>query len=157
MTRTRSSTITLTGVLGLSALVLVLTGCAGSQPSQVPQSGGNVTESAAPGDMTDGASDGDVVAISLKFMPEELTVPVGTTVRWVNGETIIHTITSGPWGDVNEATGLRGSQTPDGSFDWDLAAKGEDGDTFEFTFDTAGTYLYYCDIHLGMNGSIIVE
>lgn len=153
MTRTTTSSITLAGVLGLSALVLVLSGCAGSLPSQAPQSGGTATESAGPSEPLEG----DVLTISLKFMPMELTVPVGTTVRWVNGETIIHTITSGDWGDVNEATGLRGSQTEDGLFDWDLAPRGQSGDSFEYTFDTAGTYSYYCDIHLAMNGSITVE
>ena len=53
-------------------------------------------------------------------------------------------------------TGIRGSETPDGMFDVTLAPKGEDGDSFEFTYDTPGTYPYYCDIHLGMNAVVIV-
>lgn len=98
-----------------------------------------------------------VITIGLAFMPETITVASGTTVTWQNGETITHTITSGAWGDVNESTGLRGSQTPDGLFDHKLSPKGEDGDTFSYTFDTPGEYRYYCQPHLTMNAMVIVE
>ncbi len=107
--------------------------------------------------MDDMQMDGDVIAISIKFMPETITIPAGTTVRWVNGETITHTITSGAWSDVDPDTGIRGTETPDGLFDVTLAPKGEDGDSFEFTYADRGTYPYYCDIHLGMNATVIVQ
>ena len=78
--------------------------------------------------------------------PEELTISVGTTVRWTNNDTVIHTVTSG------ESDGTRG--TPDGAFDsGDLA----NGDEFSFTFDQAGEYPYYCRPHPWMIGTIIVE
>lgn len=98
-----------------------------------------------------------VMTIGLKFMPTDITVKAGTTVTWQNGETIGHTITSGAWGDVNESTGLRGTQTPDGMFDHKLAPKGQEGDTFSYTFETAGEFLYYCQPHLTMNAKVIVE
>ena len=101
--------------------------------------------------------DYDVEAISIKFMPETITVAAGTTVKWVNGEKITHTITSGAWNDVDAKTGIRGSQTPDGLFNFTLNPKGEDGDSFEYTYMTPGTYPYYCDIHLGMNAVVIVK
>ncbi|MDP3209201.1 MAG: plastocyanin/azurin family copper-binding protein [Rhodoglobus sp.] len=97
-----------------------------------------------------------VVTLSLKFMPSTITVNVGDTVTWVNGETITHTVTSGDWGDVDAKTGLRGYQTPDGLFDHSLSPKGKDGDTFSFTFTEAGTYKYYCQPHLTMNSEVIV-
>ncbi len=99
----------------------------------------------------------EVITLSLRFMPEDITVPAGTTVTWRNGETIGHTITSGAWGDVNESTGLRGSQTADGLFDHALAPMGQEGDTFSFTFDEPGEYLYFCQPHLTMNARVIVE
>lgn len=105
----------------------------------------------------DMSRDYDVEAISIKFAPETITVAAGTTVRWINGETITHTITSGAWGDVDPDTGIRATETLDGLFDVTLAPKGEDGDSFEFTYETPGTYPYYCDIHLGMNAVVIVE
>jgi plastocyanin len=95
--------------------------------------------------------------MSLKFMPADITVKAGDTVTWRNGETIGHTITSGDWGEVNDATGLRGTQTPDGMFDHRLSPQGQDGDEFTFTFTEPGTYLYYCQPHLTMNAMVIVE
>jgi plastocyanin len=149
----------LAGALLLPALLLALTACTGSQASQPPSSsGGTSSEQPADADATDTAAAGDeIVAVGLKFMPADLTIDAGTTVRWVNGEAISHTVTSGAWGEVNEETGLRGTQTADGMFDHALAPKGSDGDTFEFTFDEPGEYQYYCQPHLGMFGTITVE
>ncbi len=101
--------------------------------------------------------DDDVITVGLKFMPPDITVKVGDTVTWTNGETIGHTITSGVWADVNQATGLRGTETPDGLFDHALAPKGQDGDSFSFTFTEPGTYQYYCQPHLTMNATVTVE
>ena len=148
----KTSTITLAGVLVLPLLVLALSGCTGSIPPQV------LPSSSASGQAAEqGSSQGDVVTLSLKFMPETITVPAGTTVRWVNGETILHTITTGAWGDVNAATGLRGSQMPDGTINHRLTPEGDEGSILEFTFDTPGTFPYYCEIHKAMNGVVIVE
>jgi len=99
----------------------------------------------------------EVITIGLRFTPPTITVPVGTTVTWRNGEAIGHTITSGVWGDVNETTGLRGSQEADGMFRHALARAGEEGDTFSFTFTEPGEYPYFCEPHLTMNASVIVE
>jgi plastocyanin len=160
MSRT-TSTATLTGLLVLPALVLALSGCTGSQPSQVLPS--ESSQSTAPAEPMTGhegmdmGGDDEVVTIGLKFMPPDLTVKVGDTVTWTNGETIGHTITSGAWGEVNEATGLRGTQTPDGLFDHALSPKGEDGDTFSYTFTEAGVFQYYCKPHLTMNATVTVE
>lgn len=101
--------------------------------------------------------DNNVITLSLKFMPTDITVKVGDTVTWQNGEKIGHTITSGQWGDVNESTGLRGTQTADGTFDHALSPNGQVGDTFSYTFTEPGEYLYFCKPHLTMNAKVIVE
>ena len=54
---------------------------------------------------------------------------------------------------VNKTTGLRSSQDPDGTFEATLPGKGK---TFSFTFTKPGSYTYYCDIHQGMNATIVV-
>jgi plastocyanin len=150
-----TSKITLAGALALPALVLALSGCTGSQPSQVLPSESSSMDQPAEQGIEQSAN--TVVTMSLKFMPTDITVTVGDTVTWQNGETIGHTITSGAWGEVNEATGLRGTQTPDGMFDHKLSAKGQEGDTFSFTFEQAGEFPYYCQPHLTMNAMVIVE
>src|SRR5256712_8411679 len=69
------------------------------------------------------------------FSPANLTVKVGTTVTWVNKDTVTHTVTS------------------DGS---SLSHSGfmPTGATFQFTFTTAGTDPYYCTVHPFMKGAI---
>jgi plastocyanin len=97
---------------------------------------------------------GPVVNISsLMFEPSMTTVKVGTTITWRNDEAITHTVTSGRFEGVDETTGLRSSQSPDGTFETKLTGKGK---TFSFTFTKPGTYTYYCDIHQGMNATITV-
>jgi len=97
---------------------------------------------------------GPVVNLSsLMFRPAMTTVKVGTTVTWRNDEPITHTVTSGRFEGVDETTGLRSAQDPDGTFEAKLDGKGK---TFSFTFTKPGTYTYYCDIHQGMNATITV-
>ena len=126
--------------VALVALVVALTGCAG-QASEPPRE----------------QSEHEVITVGLMYMPDTITVAVGTTVTWRNGETIGHTIASGAWGDVNESTGLRGEQAADGLFDHALAPAGQPGDEFSFTFTEPGEYLYFCQPHLTMNARVVVE
>ena len=67
-----------------------------------------------------------------QFSPGTLTVAVVTTVVWTNNESARHTVTA-----------------DDGSFGSGTLAE---GDVFEFTFDTPGTYAYYCRFHGGAGG-----
>lgn len=75
------------------------------------------------------------------FEPAAVRVSAGTTVTW-------------KW------TGEGGSHSviaEDGSFESELV--GEEGHTFEQTFDSSGTYKYKCGPHetLGMKGVVVVE
>jgi len=140
-------------IAALPALLAVLVGCTGSAPATSE----NASDAPATAEQPLEAGANEVITIGLRFMPEDITVAVGTTVTWRNGETIGHTITSGAWGGVNESTGLRGTQTADDLFDHALAPMGQEGDTFSFTFTEAGEYLYFCQPHLTMNARVIVE
>jgi plastocyanin len=73
---------------------------------------------------------------AMTFSPASLTVAAGATVTWVNNDTVTHTSTAdgGAWDS--------GLITPGGSF--------------SFTFSTAGTFPYHCNIHPGMTGTIVV-
>jgi plastocyanin len=100
------------------------------------------------------AAAGPVINLSsLMFYPSTTTVQVGTTVTWRNDEPITHTVTSGRYEGVDETTGLRSEQYPNGTFNAKLSGKGK---TFSFTFTKPGSYTYYCDIHQGMNATIVV-
>ena len=83
----------------------------------------------------------DVRMVNFTYQPEEITIQVGTTVTWINDDTIIHDVISGT---RDSPTGL--IESPD------IAA----GESFSFTFEEVGTYEYYCSYHAGMSGTVIV-
>ncbi len=77
-----------------------------------------------------------------RFMPEALTIPVGTTVTWVNDERAKHTATA-----------------DDDQFD---SGDQSLGTSYAHTFEEPGIYRYYCRYHgdvegIGMAGTIVVE
>jgi plastocyanin len=71
------------------------------------------------------------------FSPKELTVAVGTTVKWVNHDDIPHTL-------VEKKTTFRSK-----ALDTD--------DSYSFTFTSAGTFDYFCGLHPHMVGRVIVQ
>ena len=71
------------------------------------------------------------------FAPAALTVPVGTTVTWVNGDEEPHTVTS------------RNGQFGSPGLDRDEA--------FSRTFTTPGTFQYFCALHPRMTGTVLVQ
>ena len=77
------------------------------------------------------------------YLPYEVTVDAGTTVTWSNGDTTVHTVTSGTPGAG--VTGL---------FDSSIFNPGE---AFQYTFDEAGTYDYFCMVHPWMEGIVHVN
>ena len=78
------------------------------------------------------------------YNPSPLSVPVGTTVTWINNDNTGHTVTQGnPSGN-----------TPPNGFDSGILAPGR---TFTHTFGTAGTIQYYCTLHPTMLGEVIVK
>jgi plastocyanin len=125
----------LRALLGVAALVLLLAGCGGSDESGRPAPSGGPT----------------VTTKLLSFEPAQLTVKAGTTVTWHAGDSIAHTVTTGTF--TVGSDGLRTSEHPDGVIDQPL----QPGHDVTFTFDKPGTYTYYCSIHHGMSGAVVVE
>lgn len=89
----------------------------------------------------------------LQFVPAKLTVKAGTTVTWRSDEDITHTVTSGTYAGTNGPSGLRTSEKPSGLFNHKLGQKGA---STSYTFAKPGTFQYYCDIHKGMNATVVV-
>lgn len=132
----------ITAVAAAGLLAAGLTAC----------SSGGADEASSP--KSSGKAGGPVIKLSrLMFMPATTEIKVGTTLTWTNDETITHTVTSGEPTGIDKTTTLRSGEKPDGMFDKRLAKK---GDSFSFTFDKAGTFPYYCDIHQGMNAEVVV-
>lgn len=100
------------------------------------------------GEDSESATTETVRTVGFQFVPEVLTVPTGTTVRW-EGNSFDHTVTAAATMD----DALNG--TASGSFNEDLAAQ----ETVQHTFEEPGDVPYFCRPHrqLGMVGRIVVE
>lgn len=79
--------------------------------------------------------------VGTSFQPSSLTVRTGSTIVWVNTESMVHTV------------------TPDGHSQWTRAETSSPGEVTRATIDAAGTYDYYCEPHrsVGMTGEIVVQ
>ena len=87
------------------------------------------------------------------FVPNILNISAGTTVEWTNGDLIsyktfeleqIHTVTSG-----SVVNGQIGTEFNSGF----LSA----GKSFKHTFNSKGTFDYFCFIHPFMTGKVFVN
>ncbi len=76
-----------------------------------------------------------IVIQNYKFTPAEITIQKGETITWINMDSIAHTATS-----VSFDSGMLGY-----------------GQSFKYTFNTAGTFDYHCTPHPYMTGKIIVK
>ena len=81
-----------------------------------------------------------VAIMNYSFNPSNLTVKIGTTIRWVNMDFVEHTVSFGthenPSGIESPLLGHMGS--------------------FSYAFTEPGTQEYHCDPHPYMMGSVTV-
>jgi plastocyanin len=78
------------------------------------------------------------------YMPGSITIKTGDKVGWINTDEEVHTVTSGFENNTD-----KGKQ-----FDSGLLNNNQ---TFEHTFDKAGTYNYFCNVHPTMTGVVNVK
>jgi len=89
------------------------------------------------------------------YNPAQLTITAGTTVTWINQDSIGHTVTEG-----NPDSPKSASQR---LFDSSHGTDGANvitippGKSYSFTFTTPGEYDYYCIPHPFMRGHITVQ
>ncbi len=89
--------------------------------------------------LDDEVTGAEVVVVSIvdfRFDQDDLEVPVGTTVRWVNDDSFAHSVVAG-----------------DNSF---LSDTLEAGDVFDVVFESAGQFDYICGLHPSMTATISV-
>jgi len=72
------------------------------------------------------------------FQPATLSIKVGTEVMWVNSSDAPHTVTSDSAGVFGTTSNIAEHQN------------------FTFTFTSAGTFPYHCNIHPYMKATITV-
>jgi plastocyanin len=81
----------------------------------------------------------EIAIDNYSFSPGAITVPVGTTVTWVNHDETPHTVAAGDNPRSFRSEGL------------------DTDDKFSFTFTKPGTYDYLCTVHPYMTGRIVVR
>jgi plastocyanin len=99
-------------------------------------------------------SPAQVTIQDFSFRPSTLTVKAGTTVTWTNSGPSAHAVTSDTM--VFQSAALAG---PTESNPYGGGARS--GMSFQFTFNTSGTYAYHCSLHPpssypGFTGTIVV-
>lgn len=96
----------------------------------------------------------EVQTNAFQFVPAALTVPQGTTVRWVNRDTL------GMTHNVRSQAAVRPNGTQDMGSEIDSPALNVGGSGHEFRFDKLGTYKYTCTLGIAhealMHGVITV-
>jgi len=83
-----------------------------------------------------------VVILNHEFNPDPITIKSGTTITWINLDVVAHTVDSGTHenpADLFESGSLKQDES------------------FSYTFNEPGVYVYHCDPHPYMEGVIIVE
>lgn len=102
------------------------------------------TPAATPAATPSSGASSSISIMNIAYNPNAINVHVGTTVTWTNNETngVAHTVTSGA------------PSVPNGTFDSGTLNPGQ---TYQFTFNTPGTYSYFCRIHgNAMLGTVVV-
>jgi plastocyanin len=143
------SAIARLAIAGLGLVAFGLTAC-GGDTSEPAASEPTTTTTTIPTTATT-----TVELRSFAFQPGRLEIDAGTTVEWTNGDDILHTVTSGTPAEQG-VPGVTADTPPmpDGRFE--LALDGADV-TGRFTFDTPGSYSYFCAIHTAMTAEVVVR
>lgn len=77
-----------------------------------------------------------------EFVPAQIQVVLGTTVTWTNQGTDVDNVTIIPVVVTSSNNWTSGLLYP--------------GRSFSYTFPSRGTFHYYCQLHHGMTGTVIV-
>jgi plastocyanin len=117
--------------------VLVITSCTSQKDVAINKESGKKTGASK----TESAKqEADLVEIKIEnysFGLPEITISAGTKVKWINKDTVAHTVTS-----------------EEDKFDSGLFGENKE---FSYIFDTPGTYGYFCIPHPKMKAKIIVK
>lgn len=140
------------GVIAIIALVVAVVAALQNRNDQDNNTEGVITSSPSP--TSTGRVDTDNVptvrtqyTVNIEgqaFSPATLTITQGDTVFWVNNDQVSHQVISDPHPGHSDLPSLDSSTI-------------EPGGSYSFTFTEAGTYGYHCDIHLNMEGTVVVE
>jgi plastocyanin len=124
-----TSAFVLAAALGIAA-------CSSSNPAPAPTPP-TPTPPPTPTTTTVSMVSGAFRLTTTAFSPNPVTVPVGSTVMFVNNDTATHD-----------------ARADNGNFSTPFISPGASANV---TMSTAGSFVYHCSIHPGMVGTIVVQ
>lgn len=132
-------------ILGMAAILMLSVACGGSDDSDdtggsAPPAISSPVIAATAAGVTPTPVAPTFTAQNFKYAPATVQVKAGATVSWTNKDGELHTVTAGT------------QAAPTGQFNLQLPA----GGTVTQKFDTAGSYMFFCTLHSGMFGEIVV-
>lgn len=134
-------------IAGLAALVIIggamvwLIADKANTSTNTPSDNASNTPAATNNDQVQSGT-AAVVMQGEKFSPQTIKVKKGTKVTWTNQDSIGHDVVAD---DAKNAAGLPSENSLFGK-----------GGTYEFTFNTSGTFSYHCAAHPFMTGAVEV-
>jgi len=129
-------------IAGIGIYFLVGSNSKGTQTAPLSTPAEQVQGMPAPGSSvsntpsTPAPANASVSIKNMSFNPSALSVKTGTTVTWTNNDSVAHTVTA-----------------DGGLFDSGTLSPGQ---SFSFTFATAGSISYHCSIHPSMRAAVAV-
>lgn len=149
-----------------SSLAIPFAGCIGAQeetltPSPTEEPTPTATEESTPSPGEEDEAPEVELTNELLFVPDQLTIAAGDTVLWRNVGSVGHSVTA-----YEDEIPMEAEYFASGGHDTEEAARstypdGEvaGGETYERTFEVAGTYEYFCIPHetAGMVGTVEVQ
>lgn len=126
---------------GVVALVLVLLIVANNSRKNdtVSAPENNSTNVATQTQDSDKANQNQIAIENYAYSPKKITIKKGTQVTWTNKDNAKHDITPDNQTDEFKASRLLGK-----------------GESYSVTFNTVGTYTYYCSPHTYMKAEVVV-
>ena len=129
-------------VLAAVAALALLAGCGGSDnkkydATSTGSDSGAATTAPAKTNAAGAAGTVQIAMQNTAFAPKATTVKVGQTVKWTNDDPFDHNVTA-----------TKGEEFHSSNFG--------QGGTFSYKVDKAGTIVYVCTLHPGMDGTIKV-
>ena len=83
-------------------------------------------------------SDNTINIRNMAYDPDKITVKAGSIVRWVNRDTVVHSVVFSKESKIDPSGVLASSQS------------------FSVKFYDAGTFPYSCGVHPAMQGTVVV-
>jgi plastocyanin len=126
-------------LIGTVSLVgLAVAACSRSSAgTREHMSGMNMPSMPAANQNTQARKPNQIVIQDFSFAPATLTVKAGTKVTWINRDSDPHTV------DENDKRFKSGAMDTDAEY--------------SFTFNSPGTFKYFCALHPKMTGQVVVQ